>query len=107
MRSRETRGCSRWWWSSPAAFGRRCSARFLLPASTSWLGGRSVGAGRDERRVWRRTLRAPGLDAGIATGLLGAFWGYVYLRLRSSIANRIVSHAGFDFLQIVPFLGLR
>ena len=44
-----------------------------------------------------------GVDAAIATGLLGAFWGVVYLRRRSCVAP-IVSHAGFDLLQIVQFL---
>ena len=37
------------------------------------------------------------------TGLLGAFWGIVYLRRRSVVAP-LVSHAGFDLLQIAQFL---
>ena len=41
-----------------------------------------------------------------ATGRRGASWGIVYLRRRSGIAP-IVSHAGFDLLQIVSFLGAR
>ena len=36
-------------------------------------------------------------------GLLGLFWGVVYVRRRSSLAP-IVSHAGFDLLQVVPYL---
>jgi len=44
-----------------------------------------------------------GKDAAIATGLLGAFWGVVYLRRRSAVAP-MVSHAGFNLLQIVQFL---
>ena len=47
-----------------------------------------------------------GVDATVATGMLGLFWGAVYLRRRSCVAP-IVSHAGFDLMQIVPFLGLR
>ncbi len=47
-----------------------------------------------------------GVDATLATGLLGAFWGVVYLRRRSCVAP-MVSHAGFDLMQIVPFLGFR
>jgi membrane protease YdiL (CAAX protease family) len=44
-----------------------------------------------------------GLDAAVATGVLGAFWGLVYLRRRSVIAP-MISHSGFDLLQIVQFL---
>ena len=44
-----------------------------------------------------------GTDAALATGLLGAFWGVVYLRRRSAVAP-MVSHAGFNLLQIVQFL---
>jgi membrane protease YdiL (CAAX protease family) len=44
-----------------------------------------------------------GVDAAIATGLLGAFWAAIYLRRRSCIAP-MVSHTAFDLLQIVPFL---
>jgi membrane protease YdiL (CAAX protease family) len=44
-----------------------------------------------------------GVDAVIATGLLGLLWGAVYLRRRSTVAP-MVSHAGFDLLQIVQFL---
>ena len=47
-----------------------------------------------------------GWDASIATGLLGLTWGWLYLRRRSAVAP-IVSHAGFDLLQVLPFLGLR
>jgi uncharacterized protein len=41
-----------------------------------------------------------GWDAVMTTGLLGAGWAIVYLRRRSTIAP-IVSHAGFDALQIL------
>ena len=37
----------------------------------------------------------------IATGLLGALWAVVYLRRRSSVAP-IVSHAGFNSLEVRP-----
>jgi membrane protease YdiL (CAAX protease family) len=47
-----------------------------------------------------------GVDAAIATGLLGAFWGFVYWRRRSVVAP-MVSHAGFDLLQIVQFMVTR
>ena len=79
---------------------------FQLHRFDVWLGGRAVGLVVTSVAFGAGHFALQGLDAGIATGLLGAFWGYVYLRRRSSIAP-IVSHAGFDFLQIVPFLGLR
>ena len=47
-----------------------------------------------------------GYDATIATGLLGAFWGVVYLVRRSIIAP-VVSHAGFNLAQVLKFLVLR
>ena len=47
-----------------------------------------------------------GYDAAIATGLLGAFWGIVFLR-RKSIVAPVVSHAAFNLAQVVKFLALR
>ena len=44
-----------------------------------------------------------GYDAIIATGILGAFWGFIYLRRRSVIAP-LVSHAGFNLAQILNHL---
>lgn len=41
-----------------------------------------------------------GWDAAIAIGLLGLFWGAVYLRRRSVILP-MVNHAGFDAIQVV------
>ena len=79
---------------------------FLLHRIDVWLGGNVVGLIVTSIAFGAGHFALQGLDAGIATGLLGAFWGIVYLRRRSSIAP-MVSHAGFDLLQIVPFLGLR
>jgi len=47
-----------------------------------------------------------GYDAMIATGTLGAFWGFVYLR-RGSIIAPVVSHAGFNLAQILKYVALR
>jgi len=44
-----------------------------------------------------------GWDAALATGLLGAVWGVIYVRRRSAIAP-MVSHAGFNSLEIVRYL---
>lgn len=47
-----------------------------------------------------------GWDAAIVTGLLGYAWGVLYLRRRSAVAA-IVSHAGYNTLQIVQVVVLR
>jgi len=44
-----------------------------------------------------------GRDVAIATAVLGAFWGLIFLR-RRSIAGPMVGHAGFNLLQVVKFL---
>ena len=44
-----------------------------------------------------------GYAAAIATGSLGATWAIVYWR-RQSIIAPIVSHAGFDLLQVAQFV---
>jgi membrane protease YdiL (CAAX protease family) len=44
-----------------------------------------------------------GRDVALATAVLGAFWGLIYLR-RRSIAAPMVSHAGFNLLQVLNFL---
>jgi membrane protease YdiL (CAAX protease family) len=76
---------------------------FLLGRFERWLGGATTGLVVTSVAFGAGHFALQGVDAGIATGLLGAFWGIVYLRRRSSMAP-MVSHAGFDLLQIVPFL---
>jgi membrane protease YdiL (CAAX protease family) len=78
---------------------------FLLHRFEVWLGGPVVGLVVTSVAFGAGHFSLQGADAGIATGLLGAFWALVYLRRRSSLAP-IVSHAGFDLLQIVAFLGV-
>jgi membrane protease YdiL (CAAX protease family) len=78
---------------------------FLLHRFEVWLGGPIVGILVTSVAFGAGHL-LQGVDAAIATGLLGAFWGIVYLRRRSCVAP-IVSHAGFDLMQIVQFLGPR
>jgi CAAX protease family protein len=43
-----------------------------------------------------------GRDVAVATMLLGAFWGLVYLK-RRSIGSTVVSHAGFDAAEILRY----
>ena len=46
-----------------------------------------------------------GLDAALATGLLGVIWGLLYVARRSVIAP-MVSHAGFNLAQLIKYLTL-
>ena len=75
---------------------------FLLFRFEASLGGRTVGVIVTSAAFGAGHL-LQGADAMIATGLLGAFWAVVYLRRRSVVAP-IVSHAGFDLLQIGQLL---
>ena len=77
---------------------------FLIHRFEVWLGGGVFGVVVTSAAFGAGHL-LQGVDAAIATGLLGAFWGYLYLR-RRSIGAPMVSHAGFDLLQIVQFLAI-
>jgi len=72
---------------------------FMLRRFEQYLGGAVVG-------VWVISIAfglghlMQGWDAVVTTGTLGAFWAWIYLRRRSSIAP-IVSHAGFNSLEIL------
>lgn len=46
-----------------------------------------------------------GIDAMIATALLGVLWGLLYLARRSIVAS-MVSHAGFNLAQLLKYLAL-
>jgi membrane protease YdiL (CAAX protease family) len=77
---------------------------FILHRFEQYLGGGVVGL------VVFSTLFGlghieQGIDAAIATGLLGAFWGTVYLTRRSIVAP-MVSHAAFNLAQLVKYLSL-
>jgi membrane protease YdiL (CAAX protease family) len=78
---------------------------FLLHRFEQWLGGGTTGVIVTSIAFGAGHL-LQGVDAAIATGLLGAFWGVVYLRRRSCVAP-MVSHAGFDLVQILQFLVVR
>jgi membrane protease YdiL (CAAX protease family) len=72
---------------------------FLLHRFDVWLGGGGFGVVATSAAFGAGHL-IQGVDAAIATGVLGAFWGVVYLRRRSAVGP-IVSHSGFDLLQIL------
>jgi membrane protease YdiL (CAAX protease family) len=75
---------------------------FLLHRFDVWLGGSTVGLVIGSVAFGAGHL-VQGIDAAIATGLLGVFWGIVYLRRRSVVAP-IVSHSGFNLLELVQYL---
>jgi len=74
---------------------------FLLHRFEKWLGGGVTGVIVTSAAFGAGHL-LQGADAAIATGLLGAFWGATYLRRRSAVAP-MVSHSGFDLLQVLQF----
>jgi uncharacterized protein len=72
---------------------------FLLTRFERHLGGTTVGVVVLTVAFGLGHL-LQGWDAGIATGLLGLMWAVMYVRRRSSVAP-VVSHAGFNSLEIV------
>jgi membrane protease YdiL (CAAX protease family) len=77
---------------------------FLLRRFERWLGGTRVGLVVTSTAFGAGHF-LQGADAAIATGMLGAFWAAVYLRRRSIVAP-MVSHSGFNLLQLAQFLAL-
>jgi membrane protease YdiL (CAAX protease family) len=75
---------------------------FLLRRFEQSLGGSTVGVVVASTAFGIGHI-VQGADAVVATALLGAFWGVVYLRRRSVVAP-MVSHSGFDLLQVAQFL---
>jgi membrane protease YdiL (CAAX protease family) len=77
---------------------------FLLRRFERWLGGARVGLVVSSVAFGAGHF-IQGADAAVATAVLGAFWGIVYLR-RRSIGAPVVSHAGFNLVQVVQYLAL-
>jgi membrane protease YdiL (CAAX protease family) len=77
---------------------------FLLRRFERWLGGGVVGVVVTST-VFGAGHQLQGADAAMATGVLGALWGVIYLRRRSAVAP-VVSHSGFNLLQLGQFLVL-
>ena len=78
---------------------------FILHRFEQGLGGIRVGL-----VLWSMAfalLHLPqGYDVALAVGLLGAFWGVLYIR-RRSVVVAMVSHAGFDAAEVLQQLLLR
>ncbi len=75
---------------------------FLLHRFDVWLGGGALGIVVCSIAFGAGHL-VQGTDAAFATGALGVFWGIIYLRRRSVVAP-MVSHAGFNLLEIAEYL---
>jgi membrane protease YdiL (CAAX protease family) len=74
---------------------------FILHRFDVWLGGPIAGLVVSSI-AFGLGHRLQGNDVAIATGMLGFYWGVVYLRRRSSIAP-MVSHAGFNLIELLQF----
>ena len=75
---------------------------FVLHRFRVWLGGTTVGIVVSSVAFGAGHL-LQGDDAALATGLLGVFWGLLYVRRRSVVAP-VVSHAGFNLLEVVQYV---
>jgi membrane protease YdiL (CAAX protease family) len=78
---------------------------FLLSRFVRWLGGARLGVVVGSI-VFGLGHLMQGVDAAVATACLGAFWSLIYLRRRSIVAP-VVSHAGFNLLQLAQYFIFR
>jgi len=74
---------------------------FILHRFEQHLGGRHVGLAVSSVAFGFGHV-IQGWDVAIATAVLGAFWGWMYLR-RRSIASTVVSHSGFNAAEIFRY----
>lgn len=75
---------------------------FIVRRFNQYLGGASVGI-VVYSIIFGLGHLEQGYAAAIATGSLGAAWGVIYWR-RQSIIAPIISHAGFNLLQLVKYV---
>jgi membrane protease YdiL (CAAX protease family) len=78
---------------------------FIVHRFDQYLGGAALGVAAYSVAFGLGHLEQ-GMDAALATGLLGAVWGCIYL-VRRSVVAPMVSHAGFNLLQLIKFVALR
>jgi uncharacterized protein len=79
---------------------------FILHRFGQYLGGMRVGLVLHSA-IFGLGHIDQGYDAAIATGVLGMIWGAIFIARRSVVAP-VVSHAGFNLLQLVKFVvGIR
>ncbi len=78
---------------------------FILHRFEQYLGGAHVGLILYSL-VFGLGHSLQGWDAVLATTILGAFWGWIYISRRSIVAP-VVSHSGFNAAEIFVFLAAR
>jgi membrane protease YdiL (CAAX protease family) len=78
---------------------------FVLRRFEQYLGGGAVGLLLFSV-VFGLGHVEQGFDVALATAVLGAFWGAIYLR-RRTVAPAMIGHAGFNLAQIIKFAVLR
>ena len=75
---------------------------FVLRRFEQYLGGGFVGVVLFSA-VFGLGHLEQGYDVALATAVLGAFWGAIYL-VRRSILAPMIGHAGFNLAQVVKFV---
>jgi membrane protease YdiL (CAAX protease family) len=75
---------------------------FLITRFERHLGGPAVGLAVTSL-AFGAGHALQGYDVAVATGALGLAWGWLYLKRRSAVAP-MVSHAGFNTLEILLFV---
>ena len=78
---------------------------FVLHRFRSYLGGTRVGLAAFSLLFGLLHI-TQGIDAVIAVGLLGLLWDVLYVKRRSVVMS-MVSHAGFDAVQVAQVLLVR
>jgi uncharacterized protein len=74
---------------------------FILHRFERHLGGGSVGLAISSLAFGLGHV-IQGRDVAVTTAILGAFWGFIYLRRRSVVAS-VVSHSGFNAAEIFRY----
>lgn len=78
---------------------------FILHRFSEYLGG--VRVGLVVFSLWFGILHIDqGLDVSMSIGLLGLFWGVLYIKRRSAVMG-IVNHAGFNAAQVAQVMLVR
>lgn len=74
---------------------------FILHRFDVWLGGPIVGL-IISSVLFGLGHGLQGNDVTVATGVLGLYWGVIYLRRRSFVAP-MVSHSGFNLIEVLQY----
>lgn len=75
---------------------------FVLRRFEQYLGGGAVGLVLFSA-VFGLGHIEQGHDVALATAVLGAFWGWFYLR-RRTVLPAMIGHAGFNLAQVIKFV---